>query len=171
MQLERIYFFTSSILGWKHLLKDDSFKKVIINSLYYLSDNSFITIYSFVIMPNHIHLIFELNKLNGKEMPHESFMKYTAHEFRKLLLGTDKLEEYLVDSSTRLYQFWQRDSLAVELYSRKVIEQKLSYIYRNPVQPHWNLCRDFVDYYYSSASFYEIGSSDFKFLKHYMDRI
>ena len=51
------------------------------------------------------------------------------------------------------------------------MEQKLSYIHTNPVQPHWNLCSDFVDYYYSSASFYETANSDFTFLKHYMDRI
>ena len=122
-------------------------------------------------MPNHIHLIFEMKKANGKELPHESLMKYTAHEFRKALLGTSELEPFSVNSSTRAYQFWERDSLPIELYSRKVLEQKLTYIHTNPVQPHWNLCKDFVNYPYSSASFYEEGVSDFTFLKHYMDRI
>ena len=171
MQLEKIYFFTSSIIGWKHLLKNDLFKEVIINSIYYLSDNNYINVYGFVIMPNHIHLIFESRKTNGKEMPHESFMKYTGHEFKRLLSDTSELELFRVESPTRLYQFWQRDSLAIELYSRKVMVQKLNYIHANPVQPHWNLCSDFVDYYYSSASFYEKGISDFTFLKHFMDRM
>lgn len=109
MELGKIYFYTSSIIGWKHLLKDDLFKNVIINSIYYLWDNNFISVYGFVIMPNHIHLILENRKLNGKEMPYESFMKYTGHEFKRILSGTNNLEPFRVESPGRLYQFWQRD--------------------------------------------------------------
>jgi REP element-mobilizing transposase RayT len=38
-------------------------------------------------MPNHLHLIWQQNKLNGKETPQGSFLKYTAHEFLKRLKG------------------------------------------------------------------------------------
>ncbi|MFN6947177.1 MAG: transposase [Cytophagaceae bacterium] len=124
-------------------------------------------------MPNHIHLIWELHKMNGKEYPHESFMKFTGHEFKKLLKQKDEetLNAFKVDSITREFQFWKRDSLPVELYSRSVIEQKLDYIHANPVQPQWNLVEDIVDYHYSSASFYELDIKSFTFLRHYMDRI
>ena len=34
-------------------------------------------------MPNHLHLIWQLLKENGKESPAAAFKKYTAHEFEK----------------------------------------------------------------------------------------
>ena len=38
------------------LLESDLNKQIIIDSLKYLSDKELITVYAFVIMPNHIHL-------------------------------------------------------------------------------------------------------------------
>jgi len=37
-------------------------------------------------MPNHIHLIWQQNKLNGKETPKGSLLKYMGHMF--LCLGS-----------------------------------------------------------------------------------
>ena len=83
MILGEVYFWTSTILSWNNLLLDNTFKQIVINSLKYLADKDHIKVYGFVIMPNHIHLICELLKLNKKEMPDTSFSKYTAHEFKK----------------------------------------------------------------------------------------
>jgi putative transposase len=79
----KIYFWTATIHKWHHLLEDDTVKQIIINSLKVLSDRNIITVYAFVIMPNHIHLIWQQIAKNGKETPKGSFMKFTAHEFRK----------------------------------------------------------------------------------------
>ena len=78
------------------------------------------------------------------------------------------LNGFLVDKVDRKYQIWQRRRLSVDLYSREVIEQKLDYVHANPVQGEWSLVEDYMDYEYSSASFYEMGDSRFKFLSHYM---
>ena len=66
MDIESCYFYTDTINDFKHLLKDDEFKTFCINSWKYLNDNDFIKIYGFVIMPNHIHLLWNMIKLNGK---------------------------------------------------------------------------------------------------------
>jgi hypothetical protein len=76
-----IYFYTATILNWIHLLQSDKFKLIILNSLTYLIEKERIKVYGFVIMPNHIHLIWENLSPNGKEAPHASFMKFTAHQF------------------------------------------------------------------------------------------
>lgn len=114
-----------------------------------------------------MHLILEINALNGKEMPHAGFMKFTGHQFKKML-SVSELRSYAIECHSREYQFLQRDALAVEMYSREVIEQKLDYIHVNPVQGKWNLCSDILEYKFSSASFYESGKNDFGFVKHYM---
>ncbi|MDB5203279.1 MAG: transposase [Ferruginibacter sp.] len=55
-------------------------KKIIIDYFKELSDAGLITIFAFVVMPNHVHLIWRQNKMNEKETPFGSFLKYTAHD-------------------------------------------------------------------------------------------
>lgn len=52
------YFYTATILEWKHLLKPDKYKDIIIQSLYFFSTQNKIKVFGLVIMPNHIHLIW-----------------------------------------------------------------------------------------------------------------
>jgi len=117
-------------------------------------------------MPNHIHLIWKLKKLDGKELPHASFLKFTSHTFKAELINKpEKLSEFYVDEANKEFNFWQRDSLAIELYTRKVAFQKLDYIHNNPLAEQWNLCTSPKDYPYSSAAFYETEIDNFGFLK------
>lgn len=173
MELNKLYFYTATILDWKQLLISDKYKNYIINSLKYLVDNKKIALYGFVIMPNHIHLIWELLELNGKESPHASFMKYTSHLILKDLQTTNPnlLREFKVNSETRNYQFWQRDALPIDLYTPDVIYQKLTYIHNNPLQDKWKLVDSPADYKYSSAYFYENEKDDFGILTHINERM
>ena len=162
--LGKIYFWTATIHKWYTLLEDDKMKNIIIDYLKILSDEKKITMYGFVIMPNHLHYLWQQNILNGKELPKGSFMKYTAHKFRKHLEEENKLHLYKVDSGNKEHEIWQRDSLGVGIYSREVAKQKLDYIHGNPVRGKWSLSKDNISYYYSSAKFYETGVDDFGFL-------
>ena len=156
-------FFTATILEWKHLLHNDSFKEIIINSLLFLKKEGSIVVYAFVIMPNHIHLIWQIQdgfKLDKIQM---CFLKFTAQQMKFLLLQTDKskLEKYRVNAKDREYQFWERNSLSVDLWSPDVFMQKLDYIHNNPLQEKWRLVEFAEDYKYSSAKFYETGEDEF----------
>jgi REP element-mobilizing transposase RayT len=121
-----IYFWTATIHKWMYLMDDDSNKKLIVEYLKKLSDEGLITVYAFVIMPNHIHLIWQQNKLNGKETPKSSLLKYTGHEFFKLLKAEGKSNLYEANAANKKHEIWQRDSLGIEIYSSKVARQKLS---------------------------------------------
>ena len=57
--INKIYFWTATIHKWMPLLESDLYKQIIVDSLKYLSDKGLITVYAFVIMPNHIHLIWQ----------------------------------------------------------------------------------------------------------------
>ena len=59
----------------------DNNQQLIIDYLKKLCNEGLLTVYAFVLMPNHVHIIWQQNKLNGKETPKGSFLKYTAHEF------------------------------------------------------------------------------------------
>lgn len=167
MDLGGIFFWTATINKWQRLLEQDIFKDIIINSLSYLSVAGKIDVFAFVIMPNHIHLIWRINELNGKESTQASFLKYTAHEFKKYLIINDAaaLNDYSVDASNKKYEFWQRDSLAVNLYTEKVAYQKLDYLHYNSCSKHWELAKDPADYLYSSAGYYMKGEKSYSFIK------
>ena len=171
MKLGELYFYTATILDWIPLLQSEKFKLIVVNSLIHLAEKEKLKIYGFVIMPNHIHIIWENIAVNGKEMPYASFMKFTSHQFLDELRAIDPelLERFKVERNSRKHQFWQRNSLPIRLYNRKILEQKLDYIHHNPLQSHWNLATDPNDYLYSSCSFYEREDIRFSWLTHYMD--
>lgn len=73
--------------------------------------------------------------------------------------------DYAVEAHNKKYEFWQRDSLAVHLYTREVAYQKPDYIHYNPVAEQWQLVGDKCDYKYSTAQLYEQGIRDFAFVK------
>jgi putative transposase len=166
-----IYFWTATINQWQRLLEKDKYKDVIIDSLQYLTDEGKIDVFAFIIMPNHLHLIWRVNEPNGKESPQGSFLKYTAHTFKKMLRkeGAGKLAPYKVSAENKDYEFWQRDSLAIPLFTRKVANQKLKYMHFNPLAEHWQLVKDPCDYKYSSARYYELNEKNFIFLKDLWD--
>ena len=165
IEIGKIYFWTATINGWQSLLEKDRYKDVVVNSLSHLSGCKKIDVFAFVIMPNHIHLIWRVNGPNGKELPHHSFLKYTAHEFEKMLRSENAdLTTYKVNAQNKFYEFWKRDSLAIELYTEGVAYQKLDYIHANPTSGRWMLVDDPIDYKYSSIRFYEEDIKAFPFL-------
>ena len=167
IEIGEIYFWTATINNWQRLLQSDVYKDVIISSLEYLSSTNKIDVFGFVIMPNHIHLIWRIKELNGKETAQGSFLKYTAHEFKKMLQKEvgKKLALYAIDAHNKKHEFWQRDTLAVHLYTKEVAFQKLDYLHNNSTAVHWQLVKDPCDYKYSTARYYERGEKDYSFIK------
>ena len=117
-EIGRTYFFTATIHEWLPLLMPKENKELIIRYLKELSDKGFIKVYAFVIMPTHVHIIWEQLQKNGKETPQGSFLKYTAHEFLKKLKADGNSKLYEVNAANKKHQIWQRDSLSVEIISR-----------------------------------------------------
>ena len=167
-----VYFWTSVIKDWKHLLNNDEMKMIIIESFQWLVQHELVYIYGYVIMDNHIHVLWEQLKMNGKESPKESFEKFTGHMFlRKLKPVLNTLKDYVTDQKDRAYLFWQRDPLAILITDKKMGGEKLDYMHYNPLQPHWQLCKEPSEYRFSSAKFYEAGQDEFKILTHLADKL
>jgi putative transposase len=146
MNHHTMLFFTSTILCWQNLLSFNETKQIVIDSLQFLVNNNKIKLYGYVIMPNHIHLLIEvLNPQSKNENFQHSFLSYTAHQFKKYLKtnNNNELKKYEVNDSDRTNQFWERNPLSIEIYSREVAEQKLRYFHNNPLSRKMELydCR------------------------------
>ncbi|PRY14913.1 transposase IS200 family protein [Pontibacter ummariensis] len=166
-----IAFFTATILEWKHLLKPDKYKAIVLASLRYLVANKRVKVYAFVIMPNHLHLLWKMEEPHKREDVQRDFLRFTAQKIKYDLVKNHQavLEKFRVDAKDRQYQVWERNPLSVYCYSVKVTEQKLDYIHQNPTQEKWQLATLPEEYFYSSASFYHNNTDAFSFLTHYLD--
>ena len=164
-------FFTATILEWKQLLLNDKYKDIIIDSVRYLVKDERINVYAFVIMPNHIHLVWKICKPHILENVQRDFLKFTAQQI-KLELEKDNpklLSEFYVGAKDRDFQIWERNPLNSRLGSLELIEQKVNYIYKNPLSGKWKLAKDITDYKYSSAKFYYTDKNEFEFLINYYE--
>lgn len=166
-----LYFFTATILEWKHLLKKDKYKDIIVQSLKYLHTKEKIKVYAFVIMPNHIHLVWKILGENNYSDIQRNFLKYTAQIILSDLkkYHTEVLKHFYVGAKDRDYQIWERNPLSIELISQYVAEQKINYIHGNPLAEKWKLAEEPQKYKYSSAKFYYEGIDEFGFLENYMN--
>ena len=164
-------FFTATNLEWKQLLKEDKYKDIAIDSLRFMVRERRVAIYSFVIMPNHLHLIWEMLPAFKLKDVQRDFLKFTAQQIKFDLQKHNRewLKEFEVNAKDRQYQFWERNPLSVDLYTYEIFVQKLEFIHNNPVQDRWRLCEYPDGYKYSSARFYETGIDNWGFLTHYQD--
>ena len=73
-------------------------------------------------------------------------------ESRKEWLIAQFLNAGTKSSNVKKYQFWRHDNKPIELWSNKVIAEKINYIHNNPVEE--GLVYNPEDYVYSSARDY-----------------
>lgn len=143
----------------------------------YLSQRHF-HLTGYVIMPNHFHgLIYvspeasvSLNRLigNAKRFLAYEIVTRLKQQDRETLL--DRLAGQVTEKERKKgkqHQVFRLSFDAKLCFSRKMVEEKLMYIHRNPVSGKWKLVEDWVDYQYSSAAFYEKGT-EHPYLVHYM---
>jgi len=103
------HFFTATNLEWKRLLSYDKYKDIVIESMRFLVKDKRVIIYGFVIMDNHIHVIWQLQAGKKRDDVQRDFLKYTAQRIKKDMIKdhAEELKEFLVTAKDRKYQFWE----------------------------------------------------------------
>jgi REP element-mobilizing transposase RayT len=138
-----IYFVSFSIVYWISVFTREIYFDILINHLKFYQKERGLILYAYCIMPNHIHLIFrsELGK------PAELLRDYKKITTRSTIKGINEnpkesRKEWMLwmfqqaakrDTRKSVHKFWQYHSNPIELWSNRVIDQKLDYIHNNPV--------------------------------------
>ncbi len=164
-------FITITNLNWLPVLQNDHHKEILIEALQHRVKLKQVSIYAFVIMPNHFHAIWQLNDGIDKAAFQRDLLKFTARSILKFMLMNDNplLQKLKVKAADREYQVWERNSLSIDIYTQSFFIQKMEYIHNNPIQDKWKLAATSEGYIYSSASFYETGKNPFGIIEHYAD--
>jgi len=157
-----LYFVTATICGWKHLFAEPVYADIVLDSLDWLRREGRMVIFAFVLMPSHLHTILKPERRAISSIL-SNFGSYTAHALLKQLRHderTDLLQFFHEQRRDQRHQhsIWQ-DIQAKNVYSMQFLLQKLEYIHNNPIAKEWSLVKERTDYLYSSACFYDRGTT------------
>lgn len=112
-------FFTATCLNWQNLLEPEEHKKIIMDSLQFMVVQKRIWLYGFVIMPNHIHLLWsQHDEYTGNIQ--QTFLKYTAQQIKFSLQDKgdiEQLEKYRSTQRDREFHFWERRPFRATMYN------------------------------------------------------
>ncbi len=156
-------FVTLTVVDWVDVFIRKQYKDLIIESLKYCQHHKDLSIYAYVIMSNHLHMIVQASEKIPLSDILRDFKQYTA---KRILQDLEKNQsesrrEWMLwhfrnkgkqNSNNKKYQFWQKGNHPILLFSPKVIRQKFAYIHANPVVQGW--VSNPEDYWYSSALYY-----------------
>lgn len=157
---DRPFFITFPVVGWIDVFTRNDYCEEFIRNLEYCRKNKGLKVYAYCIMSNHIHLIAAHD--DGK-LPDviRDLKSYTAKRIIELISNNlqESRKEWLLylfkffannTNQNSEYQFWQKTSFPIELYTPEVFDQKVNYIHQNPVKAM--LVIDETTYVYSSAN-------------------
>ncbi|MEP6949803.1 MAG: transposase [Ginsengibacter sp.] len=126
-------YFTATLQGWKHLLKPDKYKDVIMDSLSVMVKEKWIELNVFCIMSNHMHMVWQVQDGYERDAVQRNFLKFVSQTIKRDLIKNHPkvLEQFYVGAKDREYQFWKQNPLSIDLWTKEVFIQKMEYIHNN----------------------------------------
>lgn len=130
-----IYFVSFAVVEWIPVFALNEYKDILIESLTFCQRKKGMEIYAWVIMNNHMHLVFRSSGQQKPELLLGDFKRFTSQRIVKAIIGHPKesRKELLLNafkksaettSNVKHHQFWRHDNKPIELWSPKVIIQK-----------------------------------------------
>ena len=170
---EGLYFISFATVSWIDVFTRREYREILIESLAYCQKNKGLELYAWCVMSNHIHMIIKAGEGFVLSDILRDFKKFTSKKIVKAIEENpqESRKEWMLaifknagayNSNNKEYQFWQQNNRPIELYTDRVISQKLDYIHDNPVEAGWVESPE--QYLYSSARNFneEIGLLELK---------
>ncbi len=160
---EGVYFISFAVVEWLDVFIRNEYKNIIVDSLRYCQKEKGMELFAWCIMSNHVHLVFRSAGAKKPELLIGDFKRFTSKAIVRAIIENpqENRKEFLLEqfrkagskaSNVSQYQFWQHNNHPIELWSNKLIDQKIDYIHKNPVKA--GIVFNAEDYLYSSAADY-----------------
>jgi len=147
---------------WIDVFIRDHYCLTLVESLDFCRKNKGMEIYTWCIMPSHVHLIFRAKENNPGDLM-KNLKTFTSKKLQRLISENpqESRKEWMLwmmeragkkNSNVKNRQFWQQHNKPIELWSPKIIDQKVEYIHDNPVEsgfvtePHYWKYSSALDY-------------------------
>jgi putative transposase len=162
---EGVYFVSFAAVYWIDVFIREEYCTIFIDTLKHYQKEGRLELYTYCIMPSHIHLMFR-DKIKEPEILLVHIKRYSSKNIQNSISKNpqESRKEWILwmlersaykTSNVNKRMLWQHHNKPIELWSVDVIRQKLKYIHNNPLksgfvtQPeHWK---------YSSAVNYAGG--------------
>ncbi len=160
---EGVYFVSFAVVEWIDVFTRNEYKDILLESLAFCQKNKGLEVFAWCIMPNHMHLVFRSAGDNKPEDLLGDFKRFTSRAIVQAIMDNPKesrrnwlLEQFkkaaTQSSNVKHHQFWRHDNKPIEIWSNKVLVEKIRYIHNNPVEE--GLVFKPENYVYSSARDY-----------------
>ena len=160
---EGVYFVSFAVVNWLDVFIRNEYKNIFIDSIHFCQESKGMEVFAWCIMTSHVHLVF---RSAGKEKPEKilgAIKQYTSREIVNAIKENPKesrkeflLKQFQIEAdksaNVKNHKFWQHHNNPIELWSNKVIFEKINYIHYNPVEEGFVQFPE--DYLYSSARDY-----------------
>jgi REP element-mobilizing transposase RayT len=164
---ENTWFITFTCYNWLPLFEVTHSYDIIYKWLKLIINKYNIKTTAFVIMPNHVHLLFYLTDQNvnlntimsnaKRFMAYELVQRLSQQQNHNLLNILSSACTEKEKAKGQLHKVFESSFDAKPVYTLDFLYQKLDYIHHNPVTGKWNLRNEFIGYPHSSAAFYELN--------------
>ncbi len=157
-----VYFLTFTVTDWIDIFTRKEYRFEIVNSLNFCINNKGLTVFSWCLMSNHLHLVCQAEEGFKLSDIIRDFKKFTSKAILKLVQEIpESRRDWLLyrfefagkfDNRIKKFKFWQETNHAIILDNNELLDQKIKYIHENPVRalivgtPH--------EYLFSSARDY-----------------
>ena len=166
------YFVTFTVVAWVDIFTRYACRKILLDSLLFCIKKKGLTLFAYVIMSNHIHLVVAAKEdSKGLSAIIRDFKSFTSKSILAWIQtsGKERRKEWMLmifryhakyNKRNTTFQFWIQNNHPVELSYPSIVMQKIAYIHNNPVSA--SIVDHPADYVYSSARNY-YGRHDFIF--------
>ena len=165
---EIFYFVTFTCYKWLPLLERSDIYPFLSNWISEINKRGILTC-GYVFMPNHIHLLVYVQRnaigLNyvigeGKRfLAYEIVKRLKLKEENAILDVLQKGVQSKEHKIGKVHQVFRSSFDAKEVVGVPEINRVLDYIHANPVSGKWKLVKEYINYPYSSAAYYEFGKN------------
>lgn len=157
-----VYFVSFSTVYWVDIFVREVYFQILIDSLAYCRKEKDILIHAYVIMSNHVHLIFRAQNENPTDFIRD-FKRFTSYKLIKTIKANKKesrrhwlikkfIEAGRLKTNIPQHQFWQHHNHQKLCWNNRIFMQKLNYLHNNPVKSGFVTKPE--DWKYSSARNY-----------------
>jgi len=163
-----IFFVTSTVVNFDPIFQlGRDYYLILLTSLDWVMKKYGATLFAYVFMPSHIHLVIEVDEGRSLSNLMRDFKKFTSTKIRQKLENegrhswVERLRKNASGKKGQVFKLWMDRFDDVVLFSESVLRTKVEYIHENPVKA--GLVSVPEEWEFSSAKDYsQTGRSAFK---------
>ena len=149
-----LHFVTATVVQWIDVFTRATYADILLDSLRFCQNKKGLQIFGWVIMSNHLHIIYSCREGFDLSDTLRDFKKFTSTNIVAAIENNQRESRknwmlWLLRQNGEI-QFWRPGNHPEEIHSADFFRQKLNYIHQNPVRA--GIVEKEEEYRYSSAT-------------------